>query len=275
MVYDNAGTKANGANADNVYGQFDFVSDAAPSPPTASSLNYPLSVFVDNKTSQVWIPDVYNHRVLRYNGPTINLVSPATPQNLVIVNGNAQVTLKWNKNAEGDFVRYRIYGGTSANPATKIDSTSSGIMDTTKVISALTNGTKYYFRVTAVNLYGMESGYSNEVNATPSTTGVESEGGSIPTVYSLSQNYPNPFNPTTTIKFGLPEASMVSLKIYDVLGREVATLINGELSANYYNYQWNAAGLSSGTYIYRIVATSANGNAKQNFVQVKKLMLQK
>lgn len=275
MVYDNAAAKTNGGNADAVYGQFDFTSDAAPSPPTAASLNYPLSVFVDNTTGHVWIPDVYNHRVLRYNGPTITLTAPAAPQNLAVQNGNAQVTLKWNKNTEGNLVRYRIYVGTSASPTTKADSTLMGTADTMKVITGLANGTKYYFRVTAVNFYGMASAYSNEVNATPSLTGVESEENSIPTVYSISQNYPNPFNPNTTIKFGLPEASTVSLKIYDVIGREIATLVNEELTAGYYQYPWNAKGLSSGVYVYRIAATSLTGDGQKSFVQVKKLVLQK
>lgn len=98
---------------------------------------------------------------------------------------------------------------------------------------------------------------------------------SMPQGLSLDQNFPNPFNPATTIKFGLPEASEVSLKIYDVLGREVATLIDNGLAAGYYNYNWNASGLSSGMYIYRISATSSNGNKQQNFTKVKKLMLQK
>ena len=98
---------------------------------------------------------------------------------------------------------------------------------------------------------------------------------SIPQEFSIKQNFPNPFNPTTTIKFGLPEASEVSLKIYDVLGREVATVINSMLAAGYYNYNWNASGLSSGMYIYRITAASSNGNKQQNFTQSKKMMLQK
>ena len=93
--------------------------------------------------------------------------------------------------------------------------------------------------------------------------------------FTLLQNYPNPFNPATTIKFRLSEASNVSLKIYDVLCREMATLVNDQLSAGYYSYVWNAGGISSGMYICRIKVTSSNGNQQKNFVQVKKLMLQK
>jgi hypothetical protein len=92
----------------------------------------------------------------------------AIPQNLTAMVGNSQVTLKWNKNTEADFLRYCIYRGTSSNPTTKVDSTIAGITDTTKIITSLTNGTMYYFRITAVDNAGLESGYSNEVNATPS-----------------------------------------------------------------------------------------------------------
>ncbi|MBM4162677.1 MAG: hypothetical protein FJ217_16475, partial [Ignavibacteria bacterium] len=95
-------------------------------------------------------------------------VPAAAPQNLVAITGNGQVTLRWSKNSESDFLRYRIYGGTSPNPTTKIDSTTGGIGDTSKVISGLTNGTQYYFRVRAVDSAGKESGYSNEVSVTPS-----------------------------------------------------------------------------------------------------------
>ncbi|MBW7888072.1 MAG: T9SS type A sorting domain-containing protein [Bacteroidetes bacterium] len=275
MVYDSAATKINGANADMVYGQVDYNSDNAAAPPTINSLNYPLSVFVDNVTSTVWIPDAYNHRVLRFDGPNITVTAPAAPQILDITRGAGQVTVRWKMNTEGDFVRYRIYAGNSANPTTQVDSTTGGKIDTVKIITGLTNETKYYFRITAVNIYGMESGFSNEVNATPSLTNVAMEQSSLPSNYSLAQNYPNPFNPTTTINFGLPEVSRVSLKIYDLLGREVATLINSELSAGYYNYQWNASGLSSGVYIYRLNAVSSKKSALHNFTQVKKLTLQK
>ncbi|MDP1675453.1 MAG: alpha/beta fold hydrolase [Bacteroidota bacterium] len=93
--------------------------------------------------------------------------------------------------------------------------------------------------------------------------------------FSLDQNFPNPFNPTTTIKFGLQERSEVSLKVYDMLGREIASLIDNSFAAGYYNYSWNASGLPSGMYIYRIIATSSNGNSQQNFTQAKKMMFQK
>ncbi|MCK9206896.1 MAG: FG-GAP-like repeat-containing protein, partial [Salinivirgaceae bacterium] len=92
---------------------------------------------------------------------------PAAPANLSATAGVMQVTLQWDQNTEADFLRYRIYGGTTANPTVKMDSTTNGITDASKVITGLTNGVTYYFRITAVDSSGLESGYSNEVGATP------------------------------------------------------------------------------------------------------------
>jgi N,N-dimethylformamidase beta subunit-like, C-terminal/Putative Ig domain/Secretion system C-terminal sorting domain len=93
----------------------------------------------------------------------------------------------------------------------------------------------------------------------------------IPATYSLSQNYPNPFNPSTIIRFEIPRAGFVTLKIYDILGRLVATLINEEKPAGTYNVKFGATsinkGLSSGIYFYRINAG--------NFTQTKKLVFLK
>ncbi|GEM_PF-2629931 len=94
---------------------------------------------------------------------------PTAPVNLFASAGNAEVTLNWNKNTESDFLRYRIYQGTSSPASTLIDSTTSGSSDTTKIITSLTNGTTYFFRITAVNTSQMESGYSNEASATPTS----------------------------------------------------------------------------------------------------------
>ena len=79
-------------------------------------------------------------------------------------------------------------------------------------------------------------------------TGVEETGGALPGGYTLSQNYPNPFNPTTTIEFGMPNAGEVSLKVYSVLGEEVATLVQGVQAPGVYRVTFDARGLASGTY---------------------------
>ncbi|MCU7525523.1 MAG: T9SS type A sorting domain-containing protein, partial [Ignavibacteria bacterium] len=90
------------------------------------------------------------------------------------------------------------------------------------------------------------------------------ESGNIPSTYEMSQNYPNPFNPVTTISYSLPEVSKVELKVYDILGREVMTLVNKEQNAGRYNVQFNAGRLSSGIYIYRILA--------KNFTRTNKMV---
>jgi flagellar hook assembly protein FlgD len=100
----------------------------------------------------------------------------------------------------------------------------------------------------------------------------------IPTSFSLSQNYPNPFNPTTTIRFGLPTASQVSLRLYDALGREVATLVNEEWPAGYVQVVWNGTNnggvrVASGIYFYRMEARPTNGGATH--VELKKMVLLK
>jgi hypothetical protein len=100
----------------------------------------------------------------------------------------------------------------------------------------------------------------------------------IPAEFALSQNYPNPFNPTTTIQFDLPEQSMVTLKIYNMLGQEVATLLNREeIAAGTEELEFDASSLSSGVYLYRVVAESVNddGAVSQTYTQVKKMVLLK
>lgn len=76
----------------------------------------------------------------------------------------------------------------------------------------------------------------------------------VPSRFELMQNYPNPFNPATTIKFALPKSEFVRIRIYDILGKEVATLVNEQLQAGYFEYNFNASNLSSGMYFYKIDA---------------------
>ena len=90
---------------------------------------------------------------------------------------------------------------------------------------------------------------------------------SVPLIYSLNQNFPNPFNPSTTFEFQIPSTEKVVLKIYDVIGNEVATIVNDELPVGTYKYQWNASGLASGVYIYKLQAG--------NYISTKKLIFMK
>ncbi len=97
----------------------------------------------------------------------------------------------------------------------------------------------------------------------------------IPQQYSLPQNYPNPFNPTTTIEFKIPETSNVSLKIYDVTGREVADLVNEVKVAGNYKMNFNASNLASGVYFYRIQVEASESSSGQAFIKTNKMILLK
>jgi len=87
----------------------------------------------------------------------------------------------------------------------------------------------------------------------------------LPAVFALEQNYPNPFNPSTTIRYGLPHRSGVQLTVFNTLGQQVALLQNEELDAGFYQVQFNASGLSSGVYFYRLSAG--------DFMETKRLLL--
>jgi hypothetical protein len=94
---------------------------------------------------------------------------------------------------------------------------------------------------------------------------VENKNNSIPARFSLSQNYPNPFNPSTRINYSVPHKSFVKIKLYDILGNEVATLVNEEKSAGNYMIDFYASALCSGVYFYKIIA--------DNFSETKKMIL--
>jgi hypothetical protein len=100
-----------------------------------------------------------------------------------------------------------------------------------------------------------------------SPIGIQPIGTEIPSKYSLSQNYPNPFNPVTQITYGLPKSGNVKLAVYDILGKEVAVIINAHQDAGKYRFDFNASGLSSGIYFYQITAN--------DFTDTKKMILTK
>ena len=89
----------------------------------------------------------------------------------------------------------------------------------------------------------------------------------FPTTYTLSSPYPNPFNPTTTVQFSIPQSDLVSIKVYDIHGREVTTLVNDYLHTGYHTISWNGYKSTSGIYFIRMEG--------DEFVQTRKVMLLK
>ncbi len=87
----------------------------------------------------------------------------------------------------------------------------------------------------------------------------------LPQEYTLEQNYPNPFNPLTTISFGIPESGMTSLRVYNIIGQEIAVLLNEDTPAGIYNIQFDATDMTSGLYLYRLQS--------KDFISIKKMLL--
>ena len=106
--------------------------------------------------------------------------------------------------------------------------------------------------------------YSDFIFGMPTLVASDDE---APMTFKLYQNYPNPFNPNTTIEFSLPRPGYATLKVFSMLGEEVATLVNDDLNVGTYTTQWNASGVASGVYFYRLQAG--------DFVDTKKLLLLK
>ena len=147
---------------------------------------------------------------------------------------------------------------------------TTGVTDTAIVSPQLDLNKFHFWRVAGTNQFGF-SGWSEIFQFKTALTSVDDDD-AIPTEYALYQNYPNPFNPATKIKYSIPsndkvQTSNVNLKVYDVLGNEVALLVNETKAPGNYEVEFIASGLSSGVYFYKLNAG--------NFSTVKKLILLK
>ena len=133
---------------------------------------------------------------------------------------------------------------------------------------AIDNGISFTYIVTVAGNYNYVCTTHATLGMTGSfnvlATGIEKIG-TVADVYRLFQNYPNPFNPVTTINFSIPQNNFVTLKVYDITGREVKTLINSNLPAGEFKYAFDASSISSGIYFYKIVAG--------DFMDIKRLAL--
>jgi FG-GAP-like repeat/Secretion system C-terminal sorting domain/FG-GAP repeat len=130
----------------------------------------------------------------------------------------------------------------------------SSAVDTTWQMQKFSGNQKYFWKVRALNAKGWGP-FSDVSTFSIGATSVE-DGAPLPDHFALEQNYPNPFNPSTQIQFSVAAASPVQLKIFDILGRQIADLLDERLSPGIYTVRWNARELPSGVYIYRLTAGS-------------------
>ncbi len=178
-------------------------------------------------------------------------------------------TLYWYQSKDASEYSFMLARSLDFSPSSIVYNVT-GIADTFYNVTGLNPFTIYFWKVRASNQYG--NGLWSEVRRfrTVAATGVEEEY-IIPTEYALEQNYPNPFNPSTTIRISIPESGYVSLKVYNMLGQEVITLVDEFMNAGTYNVEFNSSMITnhyaSGVYLYRLKVN--------DFAASKKMILMK
>ncbi len=200
------------------------------------------------------------------------LLPPDPPQNVSIINSDGHPLISWDANTEIDLGGYVIerregltgnwtvpYGG-------YLDVTETSFKDWEIFILGRT-GEFVYYRLRAKNTFAQYSDYSETVyhmyDSFPKGSGFIHDNSTIPDRVSLYQNYPNPFNPSCKIKFGLPEAQYISLKVYSSRGILINTIYSGYLQEGFYIFNWTGQNeknitVSSGIYFYELKTTSSN-----------------
>jgi len=195
----------------------------------------------------------------------------------VFNNGDDHPKFAWGPKPDFTNSYYKIYKKKGTPDFVLYDSTTSNTyLDVNQyILTGLPNANEgsAYYKITSVGylteVYS-ESGFSNTVDIRVKLPAFEKQGSEIISGinnYSLSQNYPNPFNPATTIMFSLPVSAQVTLKVYDVLGREAASLIDSYKEAGSHSIKFDASNLTSGIYFYQLKAGE--------YIETKKLILQK
>jgi subtilisin-like proprotein convertase family protein len=175
------------------------------------------------------------------------------------VTGDNEVTLNWATASETNSDHFEILrNGTMVG---RVNSTNNATGSNYRFVDAnLSNGTTYNYSLVAVDVNGARKELGT-------TSAVPSINAATITEYALHQNFPNPFNPTTSIAIDLVDAGNVSLKVYNLMGQEVGSLLSGNMTSGRHIVNFDATNLSSGLYVYRL---SVNG-----FVAEKKMLLMK
>ena len=210
--------------------------------------------------------DPNNDIVIKQGGTTVGSTVAAPHPLLPVIGAIHQPltpTLVWNEAPSAASYHVQIATDSSFTTIAFQDST---ITDTSNQVGPLLPLTQYFWRVRCKNSGGISSWSPISYFMTNFQSSVPDDK-TVPKVFSLNQNYPNPFNPTTYITYGLPRQSHVNLAVFNLLGQQVAVLVDGELSAGYHDVAFDGTRLASGVYLYRLQAGE--------FVQTRKLVLMK
>jgi hypothetical protein len=200
------------------------------------------------------------------SGQSIDNLAPATPSALIAsVNTDNSIELTWSDPVDEDFKYFKIYRGLTQD----FDPAGTEAYDETTIANygdtQTEGGITYYYIVSSIDYNGNESEFSEVVSAT--TVAIDDNKIENPTEFSLRQNYPNPFNPATVISYSIKERVKVSLKVYNIYGREVATLVNEVKEPGVYRNTFSAGSFPSGVYFYKLHAG--------NFTKAHKMILAK
>jgi hypothetical protein len=274
-----------GANAPGLTYEIQCVAASAPWPDnstfaTSSTMSFTMPYGLTGGVSYAW-------RVRSTDGVTKSawsttalftmvaidaLVQPITgsPTNSVAINTVSPELFWYLPTAPAAIATYEVQIADNPNFTNPITASSNKL---SLQVTGLSDGKDYYWKVRSNDGTGNTSYYSGtgQFKIISSTTAVEKKA-EIPTQYALEQNYPNPFNPTTMINYSIPNNAFVVLKIFDMLGREIKTLVNNQMSAGKYSVAWkgednNGNKVTSGVYIFRISA--GNFSAARKMVVLK------
>lgn len=172
--------------------------------------------------------------------------------------GDGEVTVSWGTASESNVNRFEVLrNGTKIHEVAASNSaTGSNYIWVDRDVQ---NGFTYRYQLNSIDMNGQVNSYGSVASATPGSEGVVRE-------FALFQNYPNPFNPETNISFSLPEASNVNLRVFNLLGEEVATLTSGVQAAGTHTVSFDASNLTSGMYIYRLEAGEFSATDRKSVV---------
>ena len=184
--------------------------------------------------------------------------------------GNGRVDLRWTTRSESDLSMFKLTRSEDPDNimgwqvvATRPAHNSASGATYTVSDEGVTNGRTYYYKLHVIDQSQHSSVYNVDGNSVVQSATPQASA-EMPLEFTLGQNFPNPFNSQTSFTFAIPTAERVTLKVYDIMGREVATILDGNMQANSYTINWSADNLATGVYMYTLQAGT--------YSQTKKLL---